>query len=669
MSLLQAEFDDAESEYQHGHLETHPDEIASEPEENSDDEQKEGEEESEHIAEGELVKIESSFEDRTEQVKVDDFLSESCGCKLGPHRVACSSVVSKVAIVQTRNNCLQMTRAELDLVIMAQINALRTQASDRPPSQHGEGGFRPHMKFFFHGMQVCQKVFLFLHAISTKRFKNLCASVSKHGVHDRRHGNTGKMPHNACSFASIEHASLFIQNMAATHGLPLPGRLPSCEDKVVVLPSDMTKMHVYRSYKAACVQLQLKPMQKTAFYKIWQDLHPSIGTMKPATDLCFECQQFMTRIVRSAHLSEDEKSSRLHEAETHLKLAREERKLYNEQIKQCKEVFNQGSVPSTMHYSFDYAQQVHFPNNPQQPGPAYFLTARKCQLFGVTCEPTGVQMNYLIDESETIGKGANATISLLHHFLEVHGLKEANLLLHADNCVGQNKNNALIHYLMWLVATGRYQSVQLSFMLAGHTKFAPDRHFGLIKKAYHRTRVDTISSIQRVVENSSICGANKAQLIRGTDGNVHVHYYDWSEFLKQYYKTIPSLTKYHNFIVRHDHPAKIIIKEHSQAAEESLIIGTRPVPKGVLPTQIHPKGLDAERQWYLYEKIRPFCSSVLAADITCPKPLQSKSTASALELALSSPSSPVMRAGTKRKPPTCSSCRCEGHTKRTCPTK
>ena len=186
MSLLEAEFNDAESEYQHGRLETHPDEIASEPEENSD-EQKDGEEESGYITEGGLVKIKSSFEDRTEQVKVDDFLSESCGCKLGPHHIACSSVVSKVAIVQTRNICLQMTRVELDLVIMAQINALRTQASDQPPSQHGHGGFRPHMQFYFHGMQVYKKVFLFLYAISTKRFKNLCASVSKLGAHDWRH--------------------------------------------------------------------------------------------------------------------------------------------------------------------------------------------------------------------------------------------------------------------------------------------------------------------------------------------------------------------------------------------------------------------------------------------------------------------------------------------------
>ena len=38
-------------------LETHPDEIAGEPEENSDDEQKEGEEESGYITEGELVKL------------------------------------------------------------------------------------------------------------------------------------------------------------------------------------------------------------------------------------------------------------------------------------------------------------------------------------------------------------------------------------------------------------------------------------------------------------------------------------------------------------------------------------------------------------------------------------------------------------------------------------
>ncbi|MEQ2201890.1 hypothetical protein XENOCAPTIV_019985 [Xenoophorus captivus] len=39
-----------------------------------------------------------------------------------------------------------------------------------------------------------------------------------------------------------------------------------------------------------------------------------------------------------------------------------------------------------MHYSFDYAQQMHFPSNPLQPGPMYFTISRKCGLFGVFCE-------------------------------------------------------------------------------------------------------------------------------------------------------------------------------------------------------------------------------------------------------------------------------------------
>ena len=59
MSLLEAEFDGAESEYQYEHLETDPDGIASEQEGNSDNEQKNREEEGWGIMQGELVEIES----------------------------------------------------------------------------------------------------------------------------------------------------------------------------------------------------------------------------------------------------------------------------------------------------------------------------------------------------------------------------------------------------------------------------------------------------------------------------------------------------------------------------------------------------------------------------------------------------------------------------------
>ena len=66
------------------------------------------------------------------------------------------------------------------------------------------------------------------------------------------------------------------------------------------------------------------------------------------------------------------------------------------------------------------------------------------------------------------------------------------MYIHADNCIGQNKNNATIQYLAWRVSTGRHRHIALSFMMPGHTKFVSDCHFSLLKKAYRKTRVDSM---------------------------------------------------------------------------------------------------------------------------------------------------------------------------------
>ena len=48
-------------------------------------------------------------------------------------------------------------------------------------------------------------------------------------------------------------------------------------------------------------------------------------------------------------------------------------------------------------------------------------------------------MNSLLDEGVVASKGANAVISLLHHFLDHQTLGEKSVHLPADNCIGQNK--------------------------------------------------------------------------------------------------------------------------------------------------------------------------------------------------------------------------------------
>ena len=97
----------------------------------------------------------------------------------------------------------------------------------------------------------------------------------------------------------------------------------------------------------------------------------------------------------------------------------------------CKRPPNE--IPFSAHYSFDMAQQVFYPNDSLQPGPMYFLTPRKCAIFGVCCEAITRHISYLIDEAVDMGKGSNAIVSMLHHFFAHHGLGEERVHLHADN--------------------------------------------------------------------------------------------------------------------------------------------------------------------------------------------------------------------------------------------
>ena len=113
------------------------------------------------------------------------------------------------------------------------------------------------------------------------------------------------------------------------------------------------------------------------------------------------------------------------------------------------------NLSTCVHYSFDYAQQVHYPSNPLQPGPIFFLTPRKCGLFGVCYEGIPRQINFLIDEATDMGKGANNVCSMLHYFFSHHGLGETNVHLNADNCC-QNKNNTVIQVSLVIITCGMY---------------------------------------------------------------------------------------------------------------------------------------------------------------------------------------------------------------------
>jgi hypothetical protein len=185
----------------------------------------------------------------------------------------------------------------------------------------------------------------------------------------------------------------------------------------------------------------------------------------------------------------------------------------------------------------------------------YFLTARKVHLFGIQNELNGEQINYVLDESELLDKGINGTLSLVFNGIKQFSKGEKNLKLTCDNCVGQNKNNVTLWLCLYLVICGYYESVELSTMIAGHTKFKVDGNFGMIKKKYRKSTIYSKEDFVKVVERSS--SLNKVQCYKNRRG---FSYYDF-KVLEKYFEKLFRIGKYHHFYFSADRLGVIKVKE------------------------------------------------------------------------------------------------------------
>ena len=127
-----------------------------------------------------------------------------------------------------------------------------------------------------------------------------------------------------------------------------------------------------------------------------------------------------------------------------------------------------------------------------------------------------------------------------------------------------------------------------------------------------------MADIAAVVDNSAVC--NVPQLVHTEDCAV-VPPRDWATFLVSHFRKITNIKQYHHFRFSSSCPGKFFVRLHADTTEVELSLlrdDWHPVPDH-LPPQIQPKGLSDERQWYLYERIRPFCS-VEHRDTVAPQP-------------------------------------------------
>jgi len=363
--------------------------------------------------------IDSEFDTEEEKRVVAAFLESPCSCSRN-----CKKQLNYQEVIKNRAFFRALEKKERNYILLSILKFLLSSEdvsiSARSKSRRKKFNYRVSID-----RAVCKAVFLFYYGETSKRLERLKSYVTKESLTSPVHGNSGRTPTNAYNMSDKEIVPSFILNVAAIHGLPDPGRdIRKGKGKLIILlPSIMTYQSIHQQYSMSIKVFGESPIAYRTFLKIWQNEFSFIKFNNPRSDLCMTCENFKKRLNQIAAIldSEAEKQqAKIHkEALEHLKHVKKERLLYQANIKVAKQYYKKrvsnGAIlepnkPNSRnimaHYSWDFAQQLHYPFFDPQVGPIFFKTPRKAQLFGICCEGIPRQYNYLIDEAHSLEKNA-----------------------------------------------------------------------------------------------------------------------------------------------------------------------------------------------------------------------------------------------------------------------
>ena len=210
-----------------------------------------------------------------------------------------------------------------------------------------------------------------------------------------------------------------------------------------------------------------------------------------------------------------------------------------------------------------------------QPGSTYYLQKLSYDLFGIVDHKDESSAVYIFDER--VGtKTADHTISYILHYLKSAGKVPSwvtRLHVFLDNAGSTNKNQYLMSSCMELVQHCALQYLRISFMVPGHTKFAPDLLFSQIAKSYYKSDVFNETDLQLVVEQFSFVMIDNGGIVR-----------TWREKVGEKYSNLSGIRDLHDFLIIAVSPNKIVMKVREKCYSGSLRDSPTKVKKDFIST-------------------------------------------------------------------------------------
>ncbi len=323
----------------------------------------------------------------------------------------------------------------------------------------------------------------------------------------------------------------------------------------------------------------------------WLKLYrPKVAIHPHRTDYCDTCKRLETDISRNQQVIkrlqqsgsanpdqiqqlEDEVQCAKTELTEHKKDATKAQEFHRDAIKKCKndwEAINElESMESrdedqdaelaakknvfTLVLSADYQQAKLIPywGFSAQPASTYYFQKASHDVLGIIDHRDDSRHIVLFDER--IGpKNTDHTVSYLEKQITEATAQHPwirRVLVLLDNASSTNKNRYLFSWGMEMVDQCKVDYIRFCFMVAGHTKFAPDRLFAQVANSYNKEDVFTISEL------SKICSLHAHTRI---DDGVDV--LQWRQATSLKYSDLPGTRKLHDFLIARSYLGSVVMK-------------------------------------------------------------------------------------------------------------
>ncbi|GMF45363.1 unnamed protein product [Phytophthora fragariaefolia] len=338
----------------------------------------------------------------------------------------------------------QMTKGERTTCILTLIGVLmQTDTSVRRRRAGERETFHYYLPLVGH---ICRPSFancLGVQPLTIQRYKR---RVREGNISAKVQGN--KLNKNASKIDAVWLVKWFIEFAAGVgEVVPVRVRTQKTKDGVVkkyysrenytLLPATFTWEALYEDmHQFVSLGLRVNTPALSTFRKLLSLHCPNIKIRSAQANVCDLCTIYQARMKRGATAEQTEELGQ-----------------HTESTQRMRREYKKDKAAATKSESdvavivMDFSQNLTIPSVTSTHSQWYFCSLLAVNVFGIFYENEGTQTIYLYDEFSS-GKGSDQINSMLHHFIRTVILPagKKQLIVYADNCSGQNKNNLVIKF-------------------------------------------------------------------------------------------------------------------------------------------------------------------------------------------------------------------------------